>query len=318
MTTPLARRPLSVVGAPSSAGAYGPGQELAPSSFRRHGLLPALRAAGREITDRGDGHLVEWKPDPANPTVANADLVADVSNELAATVEVALAAGHDVLVLGGDCTIELGTVAGALSDGSTAGLVYIDLDSDLNTPATGDGILDWMGVAHLLGVPGTHDGLAALGGQHPMLEPQALRLLSTSNITPPEQALIDDLGIHVETLSAVTEQTEEVVARTLDWADAYDRLLVHVDIDVLDYEKFPIAENTERRGGLDLATLTHVLVGLCSSPKWRTLTLTEINPGHAPDEEHSFHALIDMLTAALTGHAPATRSEATDMGTARH
>lgn len=39
--------------------------------------------------------------------------------------------GEDVLVLGGDCRIELGTVAGALADGSSVGLIYIDLDGDL-------------------------------------------------------------------------------------------------------------------------------------------------------------------------------------------
>ena len=59
-----------------------------------------------------------------------------------------------MLVLGGDCTVELGTVAGAIRSGTTVGLAYIDLDADLNTPETGDGILDWMGVAHLLDVPG--------------------------------------------------------------------------------------------------------------------------------------------------------------------
>lgn len=302
MAEPLVHRPLSVVGAPSSAGAYGPGQELAPATFRRHGLVDALRDAGLDVNDRGDGRLVEWQPDAENPTAANAGLVGQVATRLATTLANVFAAGHNVLVLGGDCTIELGTVAGAQSDGSTVGLVYIDLDADLNTPATGDGILDWMGVAHLLDVPGAHDSLATIGGQRPMLQPHAVRLFSTANVTPPEAVLIEDLSLKVECLSAVAEQTKQVLARTHEWARAYDRLLVHVDIDVLDYEKFPIAENTDRRGGLDLATLTGVLIGLCSFPNWRALTLTEVNPRHAPHEERSFNELINMLTSALAGH----------------
>ena len=69
-----------------------------------------------------------------------------------------------VLVLGGDCTVELGTVAGALSQEENIGLVYIDLDTDLNTPeSTEDGALDWMGVAHMLGVQGSIPELVSVG-----------------------------------------------------------------------------------------------------------------------------------------------------------
>ncbi len=292
-------RPLSVIGAPSSAGAYGPGQEHAPATFRRHGLLGALEAAALNPVDRGDGALTVWQPDGNNPTAANANMVAAVAAELADTVATAFADDTNLLVLGGDCTIELGTVAGGLRDGSSVGLVYIDLDADLNTPATGDGILDWMGVAHLLGVPGTNDKLANLSERRPMLKAHAVRLLATDNITAPEQAVIDDLDLHVEPLGTVVEDNDQVAARTRDWAKAYDRLLVHVDVDVFDYDKFPIAENTGRRGGLDPAALTRVLTDLCALPNWRALTLTEINPEHAPDERRSFADLITMLTTAL-------------------
>ena len=67
------------------------------------------------------------------------------------------------LVVGGDCTIELGSVAGALQSGASIGLVYVDLDVDLNAPATSDGALDWTGVAHLLDIPGAAPELSGLG-----------------------------------------------------------------------------------------------------------------------------------------------------------
>ena len=41
-----ARRDVSLVGAPTSAGAYGPGQERSPAVFRRHGLVELLRSRG--------------------------------------------------------------------------------------------------------------------------------------------------------------------------------------------------------------------------------------------------------------------------------
>ena len=302
--TVAATRPLSVIGAPSSAGAYGPGQERAPATFRHHGLIAELAARGLDVTDRGDGATCHWEVDETNPTVSNVDVVAAVALELADTVAAALAEDHNVLVLGGDCTVELGTVAGTIRDGATVGLAYIDLDADLNTPETGDGILDWMGVAHLLDVQGADDRLSALANRRPMLPPNAVRLFAVDNITAAEQAVIDRLDIGHEPLSAVLTDPSSVSARTRSWAQSFDVLLVHVDADVLDFVQFPIAENTRVRPGLDLPSLEKLLTELCALPNWRALTLTEINPDHAPDEQQSFHQLIAMLGNVLEQPRP--------------
>lgn len=300
MITHTLKSALAVIGAPSSAGAYGPGQERTPAVFRKYGLTSELRARGINAVDRGDGATAHWRSDESNPTAGNVDLVTTVAGELADSAASALAEGDNILVLGGDCTVELGTVAGAIRDGSTVGLAYIDLDADLNTPVTGDGILDWMGVAHLLDVRGAHAGLASVGNRRPMLHPHEVRLFGTDNITEPEQVVIDRLGIHVEALAAVLNDPDSVADRTRGWASSFDRILVHVDADVLDYRRFPIAENTRLGDGLDLPSLARLLHDLCGLPNWRALTLTEINPGHAPNEQRSFEQLIVMLGEVLT------------------
>ena len=46
--------PLIIIGAPSSAGAYAPGQEKAPEALRAAGLLECLRAHDISVDDRGD------------------------------------------------------------------------------------------------------------------------------------------------------------------------------------------------------------------------------------------------------------------------
>ncbi|TIW90982.1 MAG: arginase family protein, partial [Mesorhizobium sp.] len=132
-------RNLCLIGAPSSAGAYAPGQEKAPSTFRRHGLVPALMQSGRHVDDRGDIPGFRWRLDPQRPKAMNVDAVRRAAGAVADVVRDALAGGNASLVLGGDCTVELGTVAGALRDERSVGLVYIDHDVDLNTPETSDG-----------------------------------------------------------------------------------------------------------------------------------------------------------------------------------
>lgn len=292
---------LSVIGAPTSAGAFGPGQERAPSAFRVHGLLDALRACGLDVVDRGDGRRAEWRTDPRSPEARNVNTVAAVARELADAVAAAFADGHDILVLGGDCTIELGTVAGAIRDGARVGLAYVDLDSDLNIPGTGEGALDWMGVAHLLDVAGADERLTSLAGRRPILDAEAVRLFAVQNITAFERSVIDRLGLQLEPLAAVANDPGAVAERTRAWAASYDRILVHVDIDVLDYTKFPIAHEIRDTPGLELPQLTRLLRDLHGLPNWSTLTLTEVNPDHAPDERDSFGRLIEMLGDVLGG-----------------
>jgi arginase len=188
-------RTLTIIGAPSSAGAYAPGQEKAPTAFRLHGLVEALRARGRHVVDRGDVAHFRRRPDPELPKCANLSAVRAAAKAVAEATSDAIAQGHDVLALGGDCTLELGTVAGAAFDGARVGLIYIDLDVDLNAPDTSDGALDWTGAAHMLDIPGTVDDLSGLAGRWPMLPPSAVLFFAAVRLPTKRRAYALD-GLH--------------------------------------------------------------------------------------------------------------------------
>jgi arginase len=292
-------RTLGLIGAPSSAGSYAPGQERAPDAFRRHGLVTALTRGGRKTHDRGDVLGFRWRPDLARPKAMNLDAVQRTAQDVADRVADAFAADEDVLVLGGDCTIELGTIAGALRESSSVGLVYIDLDTDLNPPQESDGALDWTGVAHLLDLPGSAPELAGLGPRRPLLGATDVLFCGADNITPGEARTIEALELPVMRLAEVAADPAGTAARAVAWGARFERLLVHLDIDVLSYVDFPIAENVRREPGLSLSALSAALATLLAAPNWRALTLTEVNPDHAPDEAETFRRLIEMLSGAL-------------------
>ncbi len=292
-------RRLSVIGAPSSAGAYAPGQEKAPAAFRRNGLMRALEAAGLAINDRGNGPLFRWRPDPARPDAMNLSKVREAALYVADNVAASFAAGDTALVIGGDCTIELGTVAGAQRDGGSVALVYIDLDVDLNAPGESDGALDWTGVAHLLDLPGAAPELSGLGSRRPMLEPHQVFYFAADNIEPNEAAVIAQRRITKIGLDEVKVDARGAAGRAVRWASGHDRMLIHLDADVLSFTAFPVAENTRRRNGLTLEELSEALKVLIAAPNWSALTLAEFNPDHAPDEAETFGALVSMLTVAL-------------------
>ena len=94
-------------------------------------------------------------------------------------VQVAATASQVPLVLGGDCTVGIGTVAGMLAAASgRIGLIH----SDLNTPrCVPDGALDWMGMVHLLDAPDALPELRQSGSRTPLLAPEQVVVFGHSH-----------------------------------------------------------------------------------------------------------------------------------------
>jgi arginase len=298
------KNPLTLIGVPSSAGAYAPGQEQAPAALRLAGLIDLLDGHGVAIEDYGDVPGFRWRADKDCPRAMNAQIVASVARETSTAVHGALARDRRVLVLGGDCTIELGTVAGALRHDRNVGLLYIDLDSDLNTPtSTTDGALDWMGVAHMLAIPDTLTELTSLGPCTPMLRADQVLYFSTDNVEPFERDIIDKLSIANIRLKEVVADPVAAAHKAVNWATRFDRLLIHLDVDVLDYVDMPLAENTRRNWGLRFEELMMALRVVLRAPNWSTLTICELNPDHGEADGSTLRRFADSLAAAIANAA---------------
>ena len=294
--------PLVIIGAPSSAGAYAPGQEKAPGALRAAGLLKRLHAHRIRVDDRGDVPGFRWRVDRANPRAMNADQVTMVARATADRVATALAEGSATLVLGGDCTVGLGTVAGAVRGKESIGLVYVDLDTDLNTPeSTEDGALDWMGVAHMLGIEGTVPGLAGLGPRVPMLHSDQILFFADDNSKPFERKIIEDQGIaEVRLATVVADPSGAARSVANSWAQRFDRLLVHLDLDVLDYLDMPLAEERRRNRGLRFDQLMESLRVFLQARNWMGLTVTELNPDHGEIDGSTLRSFAENLSEALS------------------
>lgn len=126
-----------LVGAPSSAGAHTPGVEQAPAALREAGLLDALRRRGAEVDDHGDVPGFRWRPDVTRPRAQNAAAVARVAAAVAEAVGVAVDHGGTPLVMGGDCTVTIGLVAGYARTGTPPALVYVDGGPTCTPPKPG-------------------------------------------------------------------------------------------------------------------------------------------------------------------------------------
>jgi arginase len=293
-------RRLAIIGAPSGAGACGVGQEQAPAAIRAAGLIKQLDRVGFDVSDLGDSPVVPWRPDRANPRAQNLDAVVEVVRSTTRRVADALAEQDRIaLVLGGDCTVGIGTVAGTQQAIGQVALAYFDLHSDLNTPASAtDGALDWMALAHMLGIEGTAPSLTTAAGKAPLLDPDQVVLFAhgRSHSTRFERGEIERLGLARVALEEVREDPEGAAGRALELLAARsDRYAIHLDVDVVDFTDAPLSEHPSRNTGLKLEEMLRALRVLASGPGLVAITLAELNPHNAAADD----GLLERFAAAL-------------------
>jgi arginase len=158
----------------------------------------------------------------------------------------------------------------------------------------------WMGVAHLLSVERTVADLASLGPNTPMLQPEQVLFFANANVEPFEQRLIEDLRItEVRLPEVIADPAGAAATGVRGWARRFGRLLVHLDLDVLDFADMPLAENTRRNVSLQFHHLMASLRMFLAAPNWAALTIAELNPDHGESDGSTLRTFADGSADAL-------------------
>ncbi len=203
-------------------------------------------------------------------------------------------------MLGGDCTVGVGTVAGLCDRTDRLGLVYVDRHADLNVPdSTVDGALDWMGAAHMLDVEGAVDGLAGLAEQRPMLSGGQISFLGLGPHTEFEADVISKRGLPVVGVQSIARDPARSARTALSALAACDGLAIHFDVDLVDFLDAPLAENTDRGSAPSLEACSQALSELCGDARVRALTVTEFNPHHGAQDGNTTERLVQTLVTVL-------------------
>ncbi len=240
---------------------------------------------------------------PSHRKRKNLEGVIRVVQALSRRVESILREGGTPLVLGGDCTVALGSLAGAVRARGEMGLAYFDRDAELNTPqSTPSGILDGMVIAHLLGRG--EPALALPEGGTPLLRPGKLALLGVERFDPQEIPFYEALpalripGPEVWQMGGA-KAAEEVLTRL---ASGEDNFWVHCDLDVLDGAEIP-AVDFPAPGGISLVQMEVILACLTGAPGFTGLEITNFNPDKDPDGVAA-RRVVNLLTVGLAPQGP--------------
>ena len=293
-------RTLTVIGVPCSAGAHHGGLERGPAALRAAGLPGRLRQAGWEVFDAGDLTPQVFTADAAHPRARNRDAVLQACRDAAAATSQAIAAGRIPVLVGGDCSITVGAVAGCLAQRPDTGLVYLDGDPDLRTPQTTiAGNFDGMVIAALLGEG--DPGYTGLAGAVPMLPPERLAILGydDADIDSRERHLLAAPLSHADGKQVAADPLGAAAAARQHVEAAASAIVVHFDVDAVDSADLPLANYPHHGKGLRFDAAMAVLRTLCNSPAFAGLVLTEVNPTHDPGGD-LLSRYIDGVTTALT------------------
>ena len=170
-----------------------------------------------------------------------------------------------------------------------------------------EGALDWMGMAHMLGEPGARPELSEAFGRAPLLRDEQVLLFGWG----PEQATEFERRRSSAAASSGSRSTRSAPTPGRRGPGPgrsktrRDRLLVHFDVDVVDFTDSPLSENTGRNEGLAFEPALRALRKLLASPKLAALTITELNPVHAEEGSEAIGRLVAAVAAGLGPVSPA-------------
>ncbi len=246
-------RTVRIIGAPTDFGSNRRGVDMGPSAIRYAGLVEGIEATGADCTDAGDVRVphVRRRGDDRDQPVENAkhlDQVAEVSTRIADEVADARDAGALPIVIGGDHSLAIGTVAGAARD-ADLGLLWFDAHGDYNTPETSpSGNVHGMPLAASLG-RGTFADMdwARADG----LREENVVWIGLRSLDDAEREAIHDGDATAYTMADVDERgINDVVEEALEIAaSGVDGLHVSLDLDWLDPRIAP-GVGTPVRGGV--------------------------------------------------------------------
>jgi arginase len=231
-------------------------------------------------------------------TVRNREGLVRYSRRLADRVEASLDPSSFLLVLGGDCSVLLGSML-ALRRQGRYGLVFVDGHSDFRHPGNSPAVMAAAGedLALVTGRGGPE--LANLEGRAPLVRDDDTVLVGFR----PGDACADELhrlGFRAEDSAAVKSRGAGPLAVEIArWMETrpVDGFWVHLDVDVLDPGVMPAVDAPDP-GGLGFEELAQLVRALTSSPRAAGMEVTVFDPDLDEDGVYA-KAVADALVRAL-------------------
>lgn len=297
----MKRKHVSIIGVPMDLGQMRRGVDMGPSAIRYGGLQERLTNLGWTVQDHGD-ILVDMRENAESSTAGNLKNLSSVvtaSELLAQKTDETIADDSFPLVLGGDHSIALGTLAGVAKKQKNLGVIWYDAHGDLNTADTSpSGNIHGMPLAASLGFG--DPALTNIGGFSPKAKPENVVIIGARDLDDGERKLIKETGIKVFTMHEIDRLgMTTVMKETIEYLrERTEYVHLSLDLDGLDPTEAP-GVGTPVAGGLSYRESHLAMEMLEESGIITSAEFVEVNP--ILDEKNKTGAAAVALIASLLG-----------------
>jgi arginase len=275
---------IAIIGAPLDLGAGRRGVDMGPSAVRVAGLGKRLAALGYDVSDLGNVPVAQPEAvEDAGPSHARfLPQIADACESLANMVVWAISDGRMPLVLGGDHSIAVGTIAGISKSfreaGRTIGVLWVDAHADMNTPQSSpSGNVHGMPLACCVGVG--PDALTKIFGFAPKVDPENVALVGIRDVDLLERGVVRDTRVRAFTMRDIDERgmravMDDAIAIASNGTAGFH---LSLDMDFVDPEYAP-GVGTPVRGGATYREAHLAMEVICDSARMVSMEVVEVNP----------------------------------------
>lgn len=275
---------VKVIEMPLDFGASRHGADMGPSAIRLAGLQQRLESLGHEVTDYFSP--IDIKPadydDEGNPKAKYLNPIVRSCTQLALAVEESFRDGDFPLIIGGDHSIALGSVAGVsaacIRQGKKLGILYVDAHGDFNTAETtltGNIHGECMAASCGYGLPDLTD--LYFKGQK--VNPENVCFVGTRDLDAQEKNLMKKAGVTVFSMSDIDRQGFPVILQKIRnfFAEKVDCVHLSFDLDVLD-PMFAPGTGIQLQAGLSNREGLMIMEEMCEMGKVCSAEIVELNP----------------------------------------
>jgi len=273
-------RDIAIIGVPLDLGAGRRGVDMGPSAIRYAGLRERIAALGYRVRDLGNLAVPlaeQIEPPTLDEPLRYLQPIVGVVRDLAQQVRNVISGNTLPIVLGGDHSLSIGSVAGAAHN-RRIGVIWLDAHGDYNTPeTTPSGNIHGMGLAVLTGRG--HPMLTGLIGRTPVIRPEDAALVGVRNLDSGERELLRTSGVHVFTMHDIDRRGMAAVMEEaiLHVSASTSGFHLSFDLDVLDPHEAP-GVGTPVLGGITYREAHLAMELVAASGRLISLDLVEVNP----------------------------------------
>ncbi len=279
----MATKAVQIIGVPLDLGANMRGANMGPSAIRIAELHQKIGVLGYQVSDLGDIPVPIRDTLPADSHRARfLREIQTVCTDLQQRVYQTLKDDKLPIILGGDHSIALGTIAGTSrfhkERNEKVGLIWVDAHADMNTPSSSpSGNVHGMPLSIILG--NGNPALVDIGFPGAKISPDNIALIGIRTLDGAEKEICRKSGIRYFTMREIDERGMHTVMKEALAVVSKGTAAIHLsfDIDGIDPLYAP-GVSTPVTGGLSYREAHLALEMIADTGMLRSMEFVELNP----------------------------------------